>query len=84
MLSDSSGAWVLSNRDEAGVTRLPHGFYGVTNSTLDVPWPKVGLSSSFVFSTVGTRVTKNIVVFVYFLTTGVSFRTTNVREYYRY
>ena len=41
VLVDSSGAWLLSNRDEAGVTRLPHGLYGVSNATLDKPWAKV-------------------------------------------
>lgn len=41
MLSDPSGAWLLSNRDEAGITRLPHGFYGISNDTLDKPWAKV-------------------------------------------
>eukprot|EP00903_Cladosiphon_okamuranus_P008969 g8581.t1 len=40
VLVDSSGAWLLSNRDEAGVTRLPHGLYGVSNATLDKPWAK--------------------------------------------
>lgn len=43
VLADPSGAWLLSNRDEAGVTRLPHGLYGVSNATLDKPWAKVKL-----------------------------------------
>lgn len=41
VLADPSGAWLLSNRDEAGVTRLPNGLYGVSNATLDKPWAKV-------------------------------------------
>lgn len=41
VLADSSGAWVVSNRDRAGVTRLPRGSYALSNATLDVPWPKV-------------------------------------------
>ncbi|CAB1108073.1 unnamed protein product [Ectocarpus sp. CCAP 1310/34] len=41
VLSDPSGAWLLSNRDEAGITRLPHGFYGISNDTLDKPWAKM-------------------------------------------
>ncbi|CAM9841980.1 unnamed protein product [Ectocarpus fasciculatus] len=41
VLSDPSGAWLLSNRDEAGITRLPHGFYGISNATLDKPWAKM-------------------------------------------
>lgn len=41
VLADSSGAWVVSNSDAAGVTRLPPGLYGIGNATLDVPYPKV-------------------------------------------
>ncbi|CAN0225580.1 unnamed protein product [Ectocarpus sp. 12 AP-2014] len=41
VLSDPSGAWLLSNRDEVGITRLPHGFYGISNDTLDKPWAKM-------------------------------------------
>lgn len=41
MLVDSKSAWLLSNRGEARVTRLPQGFYGVSNATLDATFPKV-------------------------------------------
>ncbi|CAM9389881.1 unnamed protein product [Scytosiphon promiscuus] len=41
VVTDPTGAWLLSNGDGAGITRLEHGFYGVSNATLDAPWPKM-------------------------------------------
>ncbi|CAM9335044.1 unnamed protein product [Pylaiella littoralis] len=41
VLADPSGALVLSNRSEAAIIRLPNGFYGLSNATLDTPWPKM-------------------------------------------
>ncbi|CAN0422322.1 unnamed protein product, partial [Hapterophycus canaliculatus] len=41
VLTDPTGAWVLSNRHEPEITRLEHGLYGVSNATLDTPWTKV-------------------------------------------
>ncbi|CBN76742.1 conserved unknown protein [Ectocarpus siliculosus] len=48
VLSDPSGAWLLSNRDEAGITRLPHGFYGISNDTLDKPWAKPVVATGWI------------------------------------
>lgn len=67
VLADSSGAWLLSNRDEAGVTRLPHGLYGVSNATLDKPWAKVTRAVPL-FSECVEKASKGIVV----CTTAVS------------
>jgi uncharacterized protein with NRDE domain len=37
---DSDQAHFLSNRPDAIRTRLAHGLYGLSNGTLDEPWPK--------------------------------------------
>lgn len=37
---DSNRAHFLSNRPHPLRTRLAHGFYGLSNGTLDEPWPK--------------------------------------------
>ncbi|CAN0466584.1 unnamed protein product [Ascophyllum nodosum] len=41
VLVDSGSAWVLSNKGEEAVKRLPHGLYGVSNASLDTPWTKM-------------------------------------------
>ena len=40
ILADSNSATFLSNRPEEIRTALTHGIYGLSNGTLDEPWPK--------------------------------------------
>jgi len=40
ILADTSEARFLSNRPEEVRTALAHGIYGLSNGTLDAPWPK--------------------------------------------
>jgi len=40
ILADSGEAHFLSNRPQDIRTRLAHGIYGLSNGTLDEPWPK--------------------------------------------
>jgi uncharacterized protein with NRDE domain len=41
LLGDSTELAYFSNCDPSGPRRLPPGFYGLSNGTLDAPWPKV-------------------------------------------
>jgi uncharacterized protein with NRDE domain len=41
VVSTLSELWYGSNREGQGPRELPPGIYGVSNATLDVPWPKV-------------------------------------------
>ncbi len=40
IVADAAGAHFLSNRPEDIRTALPHGIYGLSNGSLDEPWPK--------------------------------------------
>lgn len=40
IMADAQGAYFLSNRPEAILSTLGHGIYGLSNGTLDEPWPK--------------------------------------------
>ncbi|MDR1425006.1 MAG: NRDE family protein [Azoarcus sp.] len=41
LLGDRRALYFLSNCDEAGLRRLAPGIYGLSNDTLETPWPKV-------------------------------------------
>lgn len=43
IVGDATGLWYLSNR-VPGVRALPPGIYGLSNGTLDEPWPKTTLA----------------------------------------
>ena len=40
LVADDSGCWFASNRS-AGITKIPAGFYGISNGRFDEPWPKL-------------------------------------------
>jgi len=40
IVADPERAWFLSNRPDTVRTLLAHGIYGLSNGTLDEPWPK--------------------------------------------
>jgi uncharacterized protein with NRDE domain len=46
LLGDAGGLWYCSNVGAAGVRRLAPGFYGLSNASLDTPWPKVLLGKA--------------------------------------
>lgn len=41
MMADSSGLWFCSNRGEATVQQLGAGIVGISNASLNTPWPKL-------------------------------------------
>ncbi len=41
LVGDASGIYYCSNRNQSPPRRLPAGVYGLSNATLDSPWPKV-------------------------------------------
>lgn len=41
LVGDSSGLWFCSNRSDASIQRLNTGVVGISNASLNTPWPKL-------------------------------------------
>lgn len=44
IVGDRNQCWYLSNRNDSSPIELQPGLYGLSNSKLDTPWPKVGFA----------------------------------------
>lgn len=46
LVGDRNSLWHYTNSDTKGAQNLPPGVYGLSNATLDTPWPKVMLGKA--------------------------------------
>lgn len=46
LVGDRASLWYFTNSDAAAPRKLPAGVYGLSNASLDTPWPKVELGKS--------------------------------------